>query len=468
MASQQDLQDSQAAIPAVNSFEHTLFVRLDNCQREQPIDSTVRPSFEPEPERGPDFTPFCVPEREPQVRQLPPTRLLLFQQFLPESLVEDWVGYTNNSPRPGPEGPKQQHSRENSWTDTSLGEVFIWVAILIYMGLHKEKRARDHWRTSTADSMVPTHPILQYMSFNRFFLLQRHIRLTDTNSISCGLPTPFAQANEWAEHIQQTSVALCQLGTCLAIDECIVGYTGRSKQTVTVPNKPTPTGFKVWVVGQAGYFIRWLWHQPSNALGPAVGKKRKRATGTAESSISLNPTQSVVIALVKQLPEQTYHIFFDNLFSSPNLLKALRQLGIGATGTARVNCGFYQPFVEAKKADTRGNCWPWGMLKTAPTPDGQVRVIRDRLTSNSLTNLSSSSPRLTNSHGRITLLCFSSQQSIQARNLKSEFGAGRQQHSLEHAQYSKNLVPSLYYVFLCRLLLQSTTIKWVVLILVTS
>ncbi|KJZ68234.1 hypothetical protein HIM_12377 [Hirsutella minnesotensis 3608] len=329
MASQQDLQDSLAAIPAVNSFEHTLFVRLDNCQREQPIGSTVRPSFEPEPERGPDFTPFCVPEREPQVRQLPPTRLLLFQQFLPESLVEDWVGYTNNSPRPGPEGPKQQHSQENSWTDTSLGEVFIWVAILIYMGLHKEKRVRDHWRTSTADSMVPTHPILQYMPFNRFFLLQRHIRLTDTNSISCGLPTPFAQANEWAEHIQQTSVALCQLGTCLAIDECIVGYT-------------------------------------------AVGKKRKRATGTAESSISLNPTQSVVIALVKQLPEQTYHIFFDNLFSSPNLLKALCQLGIGATGTAQVNCGFYQPFVEAKKADTRGNCWPWGMLKTAPTPDGQV------------------------------------------------------------------------------------------------
>ncbi|KAM4063426.1 hypothetical protein HRG_013949 [Hirsutella rhossiliensis] len=46
--------------------------------------------------------------------------------------------------------------------------------------------------------------------------------------------------------------------------------------------------------------------------------------------------------------------------------------GFGATGTARVNCGFYQPFVEAKKADTKGDCWPWGTLKTAPTPDGQV------------------------------------------------------------------------------------------------
>ncbi|KJZ69067.1 hypothetical protein HIM_11536 [Hirsutella minnesotensis 3608] len=274
MASQQDPQALQAAIPAVNSFENTLFVRLDHCQREQPIDSTVRPQFDPEPKRGPEFTPFPVPEREPQVQQLPPTPLLLFQLFLPISLVEKWVGYTNSGPQPGPEGPKKRRSRENLWTETSLGEVFLWVALLIYMGLHRESRVQDHWKTSTVNSMVPIHPILQYMSFDRFFLLQRHLRISDPTSISCGLPTPYAQVNEWAEYIQQASLSFLQLGTCLAIDECIVGYTGRSKQTVTVKNKPTPTGFKVWVVAQAGYFLRWFWHQPSNAHGPAAGMSR--------------------------------------------------------------------------------------------------------------------------------------------------------------------------------------------------
>ncbi|KJZ70650.1 hypothetical protein HIM_09970 [Hirsutella minnesotensis 3608] len=122
MALQQDPQASQAAIPTVNSFEETLFVRLDHCQREQPVDSTVRPSFEPEPERGPEFVPFHVPEREPQVRQLPPTPLLLFQLFVPTFLVETWVKYTNASPQPGPEGPKKENSREYSWRETSLGE----------------------------------------------------------------------------------------------------------------------------------------------------------------------------------------------------------------------------------------------------------------------------------------------------------------------------------------------------------
>jgi hypothetical protein len=41
-------------------------------------------------------------------------------------------------------------------------------------------------------------------------------------------------------------------GRDLAIDEIMVRYKGRAKETTTVPNKPTPTGFKVWAVAQRG------------------------------------------------------------------------------------------------------------------------------------------------------------------------------------------------------------------------
>jgi hypothetical protein len=34
----------------------------------------------------------------------------------------------------------------------------------------------------------------------------------------------------------------------LIINEIIVQYKGRAKETTIVPNKPTPTGFKVWAV----------------------------------------------------------------------------------------------------------------------------------------------------------------------------------------------------------------------------
>ncbi|KAM4067825.1 chromatin organization modifier domain-containing protein [Hirsutella rhossiliensis] len=123
-----------------------------------------------------------------------------------------------------------------------------------------------------------------------------------------------------------------------------------------------PTWEPLTTIRHTDAWKQWKKHKRSvtfsSHLATDCHDPRKRKL---QHSISLNPTQSVIVALVKQLPEQTYHVFFDNLFSSPNLLNAL----------PRVNCGFYQPFVEAKKADTKGDCWPWGTLKTAPTPDGQ-------------------------------------------------------------------------------------------------
>jgi hypothetical protein len=87
----------------------------------------------------------------------------------------------------------------------------------------------------------------------------------------------------------------------------------------------------------------------------------------------LNPTQAVVVALVSKLPHDIYHVFLDNLFSSPDLFKALRILGTGATGTCRTNCGLYRDIVIAKENDRKGKgLWPWGRLETWPTPDNKV------------------------------------------------------------------------------------------------
>jgi hypothetical protein len=90
----------------------------------------------------------------------------------------------------------------------------------------------------------------------------------------------------------------------------------------------------------------------------------------------LNPTQAVVATLVSQLPEGTYHVIVDNLFSSPDLFRALRALGVGATGTCRTNCGLYRDIIVAKENDRKGKqLWPWGQLRSWPTPDNKVNQI---------------------------------------------------------------------------------------------
>jgi hypothetical protein len=67
-------------------------------------------------------------------------------------------------------------------------------------------------------------------------------------------------------------------GRDLAVDEIIVRFEGRSKETTTVPNKPTPTGYKVWGVAQRGFLILWNWHVPGAKNGP-IGVRTPRELG---------------------------------------------------------------------------------------------------------------------------------------------------------------------------------------------
>jgi hypothetical protein len=174
-------------------------------------------------------------------------------------------------------------------------------------------------------------------------------------------------------------------------------FTGRSYETTKVPNKPTPLGFKSWVAAQKGFFLQWIWHQPKKRYGPVALVKKKDPIQLSRQLRSqrrrglytpLNPTQSVVVALVNKLPKARYHVFIDNLFSSANLFTHLRRLGHGATGTARRNCGIYKPFVQLKVDDTAGrNLLRFGEVRKAPTVDHKARK-KDIFTCNSPTNLS--------------------------------------------------------------------------------
>lgn len=78
--------------------------------------------------------------------------------------------------------------------------------------------------------------------------------------------------------------------------------------------------------------------------------------------------------LMKALPNATYHVFCDNLFSTGRLFIVLREGGYGATGTARVNSGIFKPYVTAKKDDkARGaSGFKFNEIRTTPTPDNQV------------------------------------------------------------------------------------------------
>jgi hypothetical protein len=161
----------------------------------------------------------------------------------------------------------------------------------------------------------------------------------------------------------------------LAIDEIIVRFEGRSKETTTVPNKPTPTGYKVWGAAQRGFLLVWNWHIPGQKNGP-VGVRTPRALGgTIKAGNGGNKTQAVVLHLIQRLPEPPkgsgYHVYLDNLFVSTRFVQYARSQGVAITGTCRTNGGVIQELLDLQKSD-RKDVIPWGETYSRYTSNGEV------------------------------------------------------------------------------------------------
>jgi hypothetical protein len=76
---------------------------------------------------------------------------------------------------------------------------------------------------------------------------------------------------------------------------------------------------------------------------------------------------------LSSLPEATYHVYVDNLFTSPQLFEHLRKMNIASTGTCRISSGVVQELVDLKKEREKGpNAMPWGETHAFPTESGLV------------------------------------------------------------------------------------------------
>jgi hypothetical protein len=151
----------------------------------------------------------------------------------------------------------------------------------------------------------------------------------------------------------------------------MIRFTGRASEITTVPNKPIPTGVKVWNIAQRGFVLRWNWHKPGSKFGPVRVKTPRELGGTA-SGREGNKTQAVVLHLLKQLPSARYHVYLDNLFTSYALMELLRSQGFGATSTCQTNAGVISELIDIKKNDKGKDEMPWGTLISMLTALGLV------------------------------------------------------------------------------------------------
>ena len=204
------------------------------------------------------------------------------------------------------------------------------------MGIHIKPHINNYWNTN-AEAGPIHYPVRNTMGRSRWTQIHRYFHVWDpTSDYSASNRTtrPHEKVDLLAKLLLPSFQHYWKPATNVAIDECIEGFTGRTNDTVNIPTKPTPIGFKIWVLGDKGYVFDLLWHVKGD--GKDQGPQGLSATWEREG---FSKTQAVVLELMTRILNKGkgYAVYLDNLFTSLKLLTILRNYGIGATSTIRTS-----------------------------------------------------------------------------------------------------------------------------------
>ena len=201
------------------------------------------------------------------------------------------------------------------------------------MGIYPIPYINDYWNTKKKAG-IPRHDnVRDTMGRIRWKQIHRYFHVQDPSSdhsVSNRTARPHEKVDPLAKLLLPAFQRYWKPATNVAIDECIEGFTGRTSDTVNIPTKPTPIGFKIWVLADQGYVFNLLWHMKGDGKdqGP-------QGLHIIQEKKGFSKTQAVILELMTQMPNQGkgYAVHLDNLFTSSKLLTTLQEYSIRAAGT---------------------------------------------------------------------------------------------------------------------------------------
>ena len=165
--------------------------------------------------------------------------------------------------------------------------------------------------------------LLDLMSRSRFEAINSFFHLVTPGEELANADDPLKKVRPFYDDLKRKSQELYQPLRELSVDERMVKSKARTHFRQYIQNKPTKWGFKFWVIADpTGYTLDYNLY---------CG--RRRSTTISDKGLAFD----VVMELADAYRYQGYILFFDNLYTSPALLHALREGDIGATGTLRTN-----------------------------------------------------------------------------------------------------------------------------------
>lgn len=215
-------------------------------------------------------------------------------------------------------------TKENGYL-LSKERLDVFLGILLQSVLNKKTSQRDYWSE---------HPILRCeavataMGRREFEAIKSHLK--------CSMPTDEDKNDKvWRvrkllDLFRDRCMQFGFFTTALSVDEMMLKFFGRSVLKQFIKGKPIRSGIKMWsVCSSNGYMYNCDIYCGKNS------STNSPLSHCAQGS-------RVVLQMLEKLfsshsPRKLsrFHAYFDNLFTSPDLLVHLKRIGVGATGTVR-------------------------------------------------------------------------------------------------------------------------------------
>jgi len=215
-----------------------------------------------------------------------------------------------------------RRDRNDSSFDMSIKEMRCFLGILVFSGYHFVTSERDYW-SNQPDLSVSF--ISRLMTRDRYLRIKKYFHPCDNQSLKKNDKT--AKVAYLYETLNQKLIQFGIFHKKLCVDESMVPYYGKHGAKMFIRGKPIRFGYKIWTLcGSDGFPYQ---------LNIYAGK----STEEPRSSSPLG--QTVVTKLLevveKKSEPRNHEIYFDNFFTSIQLLEILNQKDFPAIGTIRSN-----------------------------------------------------------------------------------------------------------------------------------
>lgn len=234
-----------------------------------------------------------------------------FTKFFDDEVINLFVQFSN-----------MYANSHNRLGDIQANEMRCFFAILLLSGYTLVSRREMYWENSkdTKNELV-----CEAMSRNRFRFIMQNIHCCDNNNLN--KDDRFAKVRPIFTILNNKFIDITPKEENHSIDESMVPYYGGHGTKQFIRGKPIRWGYKLWTGTNKYGYIEWF--------------ELYQGANTILSNRNFGLGASVVLefadVLQRNNPNTPYNLYFDNFFTSVNLLKQLSIRGLKGTGTVRQN-----------------------------------------------------------------------------------------------------------------------------------